>query len=111
MNRMKAKHDTIVEREIKGGLKDGIQKYKILYLHPNNEYSPKISIEHRIETVNLNGRFYSIRFEHPVNLLDFAGHCLRAYIYFKKKLINFDKDSDIKRINETLRFHIQKELK
>lgn len=105
-----ARKDLIIERVLAGGLKDTQQRYRIQYLHPEEQYVAKIAIEHRIEnSAEDKGKFFSIRFSKPSQLLDFVGHCIRGYIYFKMMTnsnLEFKKEMNI--INDTLNFHLKK---
>lgn len=105
------KKDKIIECVLKGGLKSRTQRYKIEYLYPDIDYTAKISIAHRIEeSINDTIRMNSLRFEQSNNLLDFIGHCIRAYLYFKKKTNEFNLEHEKYKIQKMIEYHIKKEM-
>lgn len=106
----------IIERTLQGGLTSGIQRYRIRYMPEepyidkvtNEEkiYSPKMIIEHRIE--DIEKRFWSLRFSTDKQLLDFIGHCIEAYIFFRKKLGGTQLSYEIMTMRDYLNEYIKK---
>lgn len=110
---------TFVNRVLKGGLSNKVQRYKITFL-PEESYvdklgkeiilTKKVAIEHRIELNEDDPqRFFSIRFSEPDQLLDFVGHCISAFIYFKMNTEkNYNADIEISKLKESINFYIAK---
>lgn|SRR3990167_5251922 len=110
---------TFVSRVLKGGLLNKVQRYKITFL-PEESYvdksgkeiilTKKVAIEHRIELNESDTqRFLSLRFAEPEQMLDFIGHCISAYIYFKKEATkNYNADAEISKLKESINFYIAK---
>jgi len=108
-----------VSRVLKGGLLSKVQRYKITFL-PEESYidksgkeiilTKKVAIEHRIELNESDTqRFLSLRFSEPEQLLDFVGHCISAYIYFKKDSDkSYNADTEISKLKESINFYIAK---
>lgn len=109
--------EILIDRQIIGGLVDGYQRYKISYLPKcilnGKELSEKLIVEHRIEkTPEDEIRFMSIRFSISTQLLDFIGHCIQGYIFFKKQKNELKNHfTEIANLRSVLNHYIEKGFK